>query len=442
MIITIDGPSGTGKSTVAKAVAKRLQFTFFDTGAMYRSFTWQILQKGIDPSDVEKVTKSLLSFQFEIHTDPLGERSYFVDNVNVTESIRSREISSVSSQIAIYPNVRKAMVKMQRKFGRSCNAVFEGRDMGTVVFPDADLKIFLTAKPTVRAERRYQELLEKFPDLSEPLTQEQILQEMAARDQNDTTRSISPLKQADDAILIDTSNLTIDEVVKKILRLKPKLKRRFPPMKLSYRFVYSLARLFFKICFRLSIYGTKHFRPGPGLIIANHNSFYDPPVLSISCPEEVHFLAKESLFHIPLLGRLIKILNTHPVSRGASDIHVLKQMIQLLNEGKKLIVFPEGKRSIDGTLHPFERGLSFLAQKAKCPIFPAYLSGTLKAWPSKKKWPRVFGKISCVFGSPIEWDDFEDLPKKEAEELLTKRCETSVLSLKDWLEQGANGDPP
>src|SRR3989344_5915763 len=193
--------------------------------------------------------------------------------------------------------------------------------MGTVVFPDADLKIFLTAKPAVRAGRRYRELLQKFPDLS--MTQDDILQEIEERDKTDSTRAISPLKQASDAILIDTSNLTAQQVIEKIVRLRPKT--RFPKMKFSYWIVYSLARLFFKCCFRLRIYGLEHFRPGPAVIAANHASFYDPPVLSISCPEEVHFLAKGSLFDVPLLGRLIRVLNSHPVERGASDAQTFRQ---------------------------------------------------------------------------------------------------------------------
>ncbi len=442
MIIAIDGPSGTGKSTVAKGVAKKLGFTFFDTGAMYRSVAWKILQEGIDPSDEKKVAGMMPNFQFEIRTDDQGERMYFVGDQNVTPSIRTREISTISSQIATYSQVRACLVKIQRKFGHSCNAVFEGRDMGTVVFPDADLKIFLTARPEVRAMRRYKELLSRFPDLSESINLEQILKEMEVRDKNDAMRAISPLKQASDAILIDTSDLTSGQVIEKIIQLKPKVKRKFPPMKFSYRLVYSLARIFFKVFFRLRIYGENHFRLGPGIIAANHGSFYDPPVLSICCPEEVHFLAKESLFHIHFIGWLIKILNTHPVRHGASDVHILKQMIQLLKEGKKLILFPEGSRSFDGQLQPFERGFAFLAQKSNCTIFPAYLEGTFEAWPRTKRFPKFFGKITCVFGSPIEWEDFENLPKREAEEKLSLRCESSIRALKTWLENGAVGTPP
>lgn len=442
MIIAIDGPSGTGKSTVAKEVARRLGFTFFDTGAMYRSFAWKVCSLGVDPLDEARVASVLPLFHFDIKKDSQGNRAYFVDSVDVTEEIRSRTMSTISSQIAIYPAVRKTMVKMQRRFGRSFHAVFEGRDMGTVVFPDADLKIFLTARPEVRAERRYRELLQKFPDLSEKMSRENILKEMKARDQNDSTRSISPLKQADDAVLIDTSDDSIDEVVERILRLKSECKKRRLPMKFSYWLVYSFSRLFFKTFFRLRVYGEEYIHSGPGLLIANHTSFYDPPVLSVSCTEEVHFLARESLFSVPLLGRLIRVLNTHAVSRDASDMHVLRQMIRLLHDGKKLIIFPEGKRSLDGEMQPFERGFAFLAKKAKCTVFPAYIDGAFSVWPTGRKFPKLFGKITCVFGSPIEWEDFENLSKDEVEECLSKRCSDAIKELKAWLKDGAQGTPP
>lgn len=442
MIIAIDGPSGTGKSTVAKGVAKRLGFAFFDTGAMYRSIAWKIQKEKIDPKDLERIKTLLPYFHFEMRTNRKGERRYFVDGEDITEAIRSQEISVISSQIAVYSPVRQALVKVQREFGHSRDAVFEGRDMGTVVFPEADLKIFLTARSEVRAQRRYCELLNKFPDLAQSLSFEQILQEIETRDRTDMTRPVSPLKQAPDAILIDTSDLTAEEVIDKVIRLKPRHKRAYPPMKCSYWIVYWIARIFFKTCFRLKIYGLKHFRHGPGLIAANHTSLYDPPVLSISCPEEVHFLAKETLFHYPFLGWLIRILNTHSVAYNAGDIQTFRQIIQLLQGGKKLILFPEGSRSDDGKLQPLERGLAFLAQKTNCPIFPAYLQGTYEAWPRSRKFPKLFGKITCVFGSPIEPGDFKALSKKEIEEQLTQRTAEALRNLKAWVEAGAQGEPP
>lgn len=442
MIIAIDGPSGTGKSTVAKGVAKRLGFTFFDTGAMYRAVAWQILQDGIDPSDQKAVTDALPRFAFHIKTSPDGERSYFVGTHDVSKEIRSQHISSVASKVAIYPEVRQTLVQIQRKFGQETDAVFEGRDMGTVVFPNADLKIFLTAKPEVRAERRYKELKGKFPDLAAELSLDQIQVEIEARDVNDSTRAISPLKQAADAILIDTSNLSVEQVIQQIVKLKPKAKKPYAPMKLPYFLVYWTARIFFKVCFRLKIYGLEHFRPGAGILAANHVSMYDPPVLSISCPEEVHFLAKQSLFSIPLMGRLIRCLNSHPITRDAADIQTFRLIIRLLGEGKKVIIFPEGSRSADGTLQPLERGIAFLAQKTECRIFPIYLEGTYAAWPVTKKQPKFFGKMACVFGRPIEWQEFVELDKKAAERAALERTRQSILALKAWYEAGARGTPP
>ncbi len=436
MIITIDGPSGTGKSTVAKGVAKKLGFTFFDTGAMYRSLAWLILKEKVDPMDRRAVVSLLPQFKFEIRPVKHGERHYFVEGNDVTHEIRTQAISMAASQIAVYPEVRESMVKIQRHFGHAVDAVFEGRDMGTVVFPDADLKIFLTADPEVRAERRYQELIHKFPDLS--LTFEEILKEIQERDKTDTNRAISPLKKASDAVLIDTSKFTAQQVIEKVVRIRPK--RRYPKMKLSYKIVYWIARFFFKCCFRLKIYGIEHFRPGAAVIAANHASNYDPPVLSISCPEEVHFLAKASLFEVPFLGSFIKILNAHPIARGVSDTAVFRTMIELLQQGKKLILFPEGSRTETGEMLPFERGLAFLVQKAECRIIPAYIQGTFEAWPRDQKFPKLFGKMVVVFGSPIEWEEGRD--KKAAQSAITIRAEEAIRSLKEWLENGACGTPP
>jgi cytidylate kinase len=436
MIITIDGPAGTGKSTVAQGVAKRLGFTYFDTGAMYRSLSWLVLKEGIDPSSESKVIELLPQFRYEIRATDTGGRRYFVQDVDITDEIRSQRISSVASQIGTFAKVREELVAIQRKFGTSIDAVFEGRDMGTVVFPDADLKIFLTADAKVRAERRHRELLHKFPDISTTL--DEILKEIVERDKTDSSRAISPLKQASDAIFIDTSHLSAHQVIEKVVKLKPK--RRFPKMKLSYKIVYTLARLFFKLCFRLRIYGLEHFPPGSAIIAANHSSFYDPPVLSISCPEEVHFLARGSLFESPLFGRLIRMLNSHSISRGTSDVQAFKTMLDLLSSGNKLILFPEGKRSIDGSLLPLERGLGFLVQKAHCRVIPAYIQGSFEAWPRGRKFPKLFGKMTVAFGRPIEWE--ENVNKKASQERIVARTEQAIHSLKAWVEAGAEGTPP
>jgi len=412
MIIAIDGPSGTGKSTVAKGVAAKLGFAHFDTGATYRSLAWWIAEQGINPNDEKAVEGQLHSFHFEIK-----KSCYFVNGADVTEAIRTHEISSLASKIAVYPEVRKKMVQIQRAFGHKIDAVFEGRDMGTVVFPEAEVKIFLTAKPEVRAQRRYLELQGKIPF-------EQILKDIQERDHNDSTRAVSPLKKAEDAILVDTSDLTAAQVIDKIVRIVK------PSMHFLYWLVYWSARIYCKLFYRLKIYGLEHFRPGAAILAANHASFLDPIVLSISCPEEVHFLAKDSLFKVPFLGRLIRMLNSHPVARDAGDASTFKLIISLLQKGQKVILFPEGQRTYDGELLPIERGLPFLTIKAHCRIQPVYIQGTFQIWPRGPRFPKLSGRIACVFGPPIEWAEFANLDRKTAEKQIIERTETALRLLK------------
>ena len=189
------------------------------------------------------------------------------------------------------------------------------------------------------------------------------------------------------------------------------------------------------------MYGVGHFKPGSAIIAANHASNLDPPVVSASCPEEVHFLAKESLFRAPLFGSLIRHLNSHPVSRETADIATFKLIIGLLKSGHKVILFPEGSRTTDGELQPIERGLPFLMMKAQCRIQPVYVQGTWDAWPPGRVAPKLFGKITCVFGSPIEWEEFAYLDKREAEQRIMERMAESFRSLKEWLVTKV-GTPP
>lgn len=226
MIITIDGPVATGKSTIAKKLAESLGFIFFDTGAMYRSLTYGILKNEIDINDPEQLSNYLDHFQFDIKVLK-REKHYFVEGEDVTNKIRGEEVTSAVSQISALKPVRDKLVQIQRALAVGVNAVFEGRDMGTVVFPDAQLKIFLTGNDDIRAKRRYDELKAKYPEDSKNLTLEKCLEEVVKRDAYDSTREHSPLCQAEDAYVIDTSDLSISEIVYKILEYKDtrKIKR-------------------------------------------------------------------------------------------------------------------------------------------------------------------------------------------------------------------------
>lgn len=174
---------------------------------------------------------------------------------------------------------------------------------------------------------------------------------------------------------------------------------------------------------------------------ANHTSFLDPPVISASIDEEACFLAKSTLFNHRFLKILIENLNAYPVTGTASDLKSFKTIFKLLGEGKKVVIFPEGFRSFDDSLGEIKTGVAMLAMRADCPIIPLYLHGTYEAWPRQNRFPRLFGKIACAFGKPL-YPAKHALNKKQQQEQLTIELEKSITELKNWVQQGAKGDPP
>ncbi|MCH3951113.1 MAG: (d)CMP kinase [Acidaminococcus sp.] len=213
IIIAIDGPAGAGKSTIAKKVAAKLGYAYIDTGAMYRAVTLCFLQSGA-PFSEDVVTREAetmdLSFAYKD-----GVNRVYVNGKEVTEAIRTLEVSRNVSKVSAVGGVRKAMVALQRKIGSMGGVVMDGRDIGTVVFPHAELKVFLTASVEERAHRRYLELKEKGEDVD----LEDLKKRIAERDHLDETREIAPLRKADDAVLVDSTTLSIDEVTAKIVAL-------------------------------------------------------------------------------------------------------------------------------------------------------------------------------------------------------------------------------
>jgi CMP/dCMP kinase len=207
-VITIDGPAGTGKSTVAKRLAEKLGFTHYDTGAMYRAITWLALERSTVLSNPAQRADLVSAFEFHIEQGA-SERRYFLGNIDVSELIRAPEVTQYVSEVSAYPDIRDALVAAQRLAGEQGDIVCEGRDLGTVVFPHAAYKFFLTARPEVRACRRFEDLKKKNPQLTEA----EVLADQKRRDTFDSTREHSPLRPADDAIEIDTSDLSLDQVV-------------------------------------------------------------------------------------------------------------------------------------------------------------------------------------------------------------------------------------
>ena len=207
--IAIDGPAGAGKSTIAKALAKELGYHYVDTGAIYRTVAYFLDLLGISPKDVDGVTRYIDELNVEIEYDEEGKQHMLMNGMDVTDDIRTQDISQKASFVSAHAIVRDMLLDMQRNLAKKYDVIMDGRDIGTVVLPKATVKIFLTASPEIRARRRYDELVAKGTET----TYEKVLAEVKQRDHQDSTRAIAPLKKAKDAHLVDSSELDIDGVI-------------------------------------------------------------------------------------------------------------------------------------------------------------------------------------------------------------------------------------
>ena len=230
MIVAIDGPSGSGKSSIAHAIADRYHLTFLDTGAMYRSVAAECLRQGVDPEDAEGVAAVARDITIEFVATPAGQ-TVIANGRDVTEEIRTPEVELAVSPVSATPAVREVMVALQRRVGETGDVVAEGRDIGTVVFPAADVKVFLTATPEARARRRAVQrgggdLAQDATASADPAEEAKILADLKRRDDYDSSRATSPLRPAGDAVIIDSSDLGFEDVIARIAALSPALSAR------------------------------------------------------------------------------------------------------------------------------------------------------------------------------------------------------------------------
>ena len=212
--VAIDGPAGAGKSTIAKLVAKEKGYIYVDTGAMYRGLAIHFLDKGIQPQETEKVIEACKDAEVTIAYEDAVQHVY-LNGKDISSRLRNEEVGNMASVTSAIPEVRKKLLELQQNLAKTQNVIMDGRDIGTCVLPHADVKVYLTASVETRAKRRYQELQEKGEDCN----LEEIAHDIEERDRRDMTREIAPLKQAEDAVLVDSSDMTIAEVVKTIVDL-------------------------------------------------------------------------------------------------------------------------------------------------------------------------------------------------------------------------------
>lgn len=212
--VAIDGPAGAGKSTIAKLAAKELDFIYVDTGAMYRGLAVHFLKKGIEPEETDRIAQACKEAEVTIGYEN-GIQQIYLNGENITGRLRDEKVGNMASKSSVIPQVREKLLELQRTLAKTKDVIMDGRDIGTCVLPDADVKVFLTASVRTRAKRRYEELVEK----GIACTLNEIEKDIQERDERDSTRKIAPLKQAEDAVLIDSSEMTVNEVVKQIVAL-------------------------------------------------------------------------------------------------------------------------------------------------------------------------------------------------------------------------------
>lgn len=388
-VLAIDGPAGAGKSVTARGVARRLGLLHVDSGAMYRAAAWLASKAGTDLDHEDAVLDALRRVRFDV-----GPPGLLVDGRSVEAEIRSAEAGEAASRVAVHPRLRKRLVQVQRSLARAPGVVMEGRDIGTVVFPKADLKIFLSASAEARARRRRDELVAR----GEPADLASIEAMVRDRDERDARRSESPLKPAPDAIPLDTTDLGLEEQVDLAAHWAGLALRGDVPMTPFYWFGSRFVRYFSRIFLRFRMEGFEHVpRSGPLIVACNHISFWDPPLVGSNFPRILHFLAKAELFQNKVFGAMLRGYNSIPIQRGPQARTGLRGAEEALGRGGAVLIFPEGTRNKSGALLPPRAGIGRLAAITRAPVLPVRITGSNRIRRSLLRLQLV--RIAC--GPPL-----------------------------------------
>ena len=429
--IAIDGPGGAGKSSVSKLIAKKLGIIYVDTGALYRAIALHMTNHGIATNDSENVVKELKNVKLTLtFTD---RQIITLNGEEVGDKIRTPEMSMGASNVSAIPEVRTFLLDLQRKIAKKNSVIMDGRDIGTVILPDADLKVFLVASPEARAKRRYNELVAKGVET----TYEAVLEEMNIRDKNDSTREVAPCVQAPDAILIDNSDITLEETAEKIIKQLPiaiERKQSKRTYMTAHKFIAPLVRFFMGV----RIEGKENIPAQGGVIVcANHIAVRDPILIAACFPRQIRYVAKKELFSVPIVSSVIRALGAIRMDRKGNDVVALRTCTQLAKLGEAVALFPQGHRypGVNPATTPLRAGAAQIAFRSGCDVLPVCIK------VNKNKYG-LFRPVTIVVGKVIPHDTlpFEN-GGSEAYQKVTEAVFDEVVKLGDFSSLPAYNAP-
>ncbi len=386
--IAIDGPGGAGKSSVAKTLSKELGIIYMDTGALYRNIGLYILRAGVDTNDRAAIISMLPGITLEVKFEN-GKQRIYLNGIDEGDNIRTPECSMAASAVSAIPEVREFLLAVQRDTAEKNSVIMDGRDIGTVILPNAEVKIFLTASPKARAKRRYKELLARGADV----TYDKVYSEMLERDRNDSTRDIAPCIPAKDAIIFDNSHYTEEQTLKKLLKIIRKKANKESTFYSRAKVVVAPPYRFFM---RVKAKGVENVPLQGGFVLcSNHIAAVDVISIGAVCPRQLTFVAKKELFSVPILGWIVRSLGAIKVDRGANDIGAIKSSVKAAQEGRVLSIFPQGHRypGVNPATTKIHHGAGMIAYHAGCDVLPVSINVKGGKYGFLRKVEVVFGKL-------------------------------------------------
>lgn len=429
-IVALDGPAGSGKGTVTKILAQKLGLVNIDTGAMYRCVALEMLNKNIKIDELDKIKELLNNIDIKLK-ETKDKQTVLLNGQDVTDEIRTNRVTKIVSQVSSIKEIRDKLVELQRNMAKSQDVIMEGRDITTVVFPNADVKIYLDADIEERAKRRYEQNVKKNIES----TYEQVLADMKARDENDKNKEYGALKIAKDAIVIDSSKKNINQVVSEIKKIVNKKKKEMILEEKAYEemsdskkkafwrsFLVHLVHFLYRIVFRIESIGEKGIPEDDEsyIVCANHLNYLDAIAVITSSNRFVRFMCKSSMFKNALFTWVLHIGDVIPVNREKNDIEAMKRSIKALKNREVLGIFPEGTRKGMKKNLDAKNGAAFMALRTKTKVIPIGIQGTFKP----------FTKVYLNYGKPLDFKEYYGKEKdKEILNKVTKEIMDNIIML-------------